>query len=117
MKKFPVLALALTGSLAWTASAQNTGTSAPMNSVQRQNYISTQSRAGTSVPRPPVPRRTVPLPPGARSGYNYYYGYPYYRGYYPANPNYPSYPNQPYYNPNTTRDTQDRRSQNTYERY
>ena len=117
MKIYPTLAVVLTGSLVWTASAQNTGTRTNMNSVQRKNYISTQSRAGVSAPRPPVPNRTVPLPPGARSGYNYYYGYPYNRGYYPVNPNYPNDQNPPYYNPNTTRDTQERGPRDTYQRY
>lgn len=49
------------------------------NSTPQQSYISVMSKAGTPLPRPPVPNRNVALPAGAAAGYGYYYGHGGYR--------------------------------------
>lgn len=54
--------------LALAATAQNGS-----QGTARQGYISVMSKAGTPVPRPPVPQRYVPLPAGAAQGLDYYY--------------------------------------------
>lgn len=41
----------------------------------KANYMSVMSKAGTPTPHPSVPVRTVSLPAGAQTGYDYYYGY------------------------------------------
>lgn len=48
------------------------GSAQPRNAAEAR--LSVLSKAGTPLPRPPVPVRYVALPPGAAAGTNYYYG-------------------------------------------
>lgn len=77
----------------------------------RSGYISVMSKAGTPVPRPSVPVRYVPMPPGAAAGYDYYYGYRYRNG---GGSPAPSYANGPAPSTSTSLPGYDTRPRSSY---